>query len=141
MPTGPVLVYDGDCGFCTTAALFAAHRLLGHGRHAAAEITAWQFADLDLLGVTPGRASYEVLWVTPAGTVHGGAQAVARILLGAGGCWPVLGALLVLPPFRWIAHGVYRLVAANRDRMPGGTPACAAPAGDARPGRKPPAAG
>jgi predicted DCC family thiol-disulfide oxidoreductase YuxK len=30
----------------------------------------------------------------------------------------------VLPPFSWLAEGVYRVVAANRQRLPGGTPAC-----------------
>jgi predicted DCC family thiol-disulfide oxidoreductase YuxK len=38
-----------------------------------------------------------------------------------------------VPPLRWIAHGVYRLVANNRDRMPGGTAACKLPAAQ-RPG-------
>jgi len=28
---------------------------------------------------------------------------------------------------RWIAAGVYRLIANNRQRMPGGTTACALP--------------
>ncbi|MGW0560155.1 thiol-disulfide oxidoreductase DCC family protein [Streptomyces sp. NPDC003016] len=123
MRTEPVLVYDGDCAFCTTSVNFA-ERLL----RPRCEITPWQFADLDSLGVTRQRAAYEVLWVTPAGAVHGGAQGVAKLLLNAGRGWAVLGALLTLPPLRWLAHGVYRLVANNRERMPGGTPACALPA-------------
>lgn len=45
-----------------------------------------------------------------------------------GSGWPLLGALLTLPPVRWAAWGVYRLVANNRQRMPGGTSACALPA-------------
>ncbi|MEV6685925.1 DUF393 domain-containing protein [Streptomyces sp. NPDC051130] len=122
MRTRPVLVYDGDCGFCTTSAR-AAQRLL----RPACEFTAWQFADLDSLGVPRERAEYEALWVTPGGEVYGGAQAVAKLLLRAGGAWAVLGALLTLAPVRWIAHAVYRLVANNRGRLPGGTPACAAP--------------
>ncbi|MCQ4082035.1 DUF393 domain-containing protein [Streptomyces sp. RB6PN25] len=122
MRTRPVLVYDGDCGFCTTSVTFAERRIRPQ-----CEVTAWQFAQLSELGTTQQRAEREVLWILPDGTVHGGAQAVARLLLSAGSGWAVLGALLRLPPLRWAAAGVYRLVANNRERMPGGTPACALP--------------
>lgn len=118
-----MLVFDGDCGFCTTSVTFIERRL-----RPCCEIVPWQFADLAALGVTPERAGHEVLWVTPAGTVYGGAQAVAKVLLSAGGGWAPLGALLTLPPLRWAAHGLYRVVARNRHRMPGGTAACAVPA-------------
>ncbi|MFJ9852876.1 thiol-disulfide oxidoreductase DCC family protein [Streptomyces sp. NPDC101150] len=118
-----VLVYDGDCAFCTSAVRFAERRL-----HPRCEATPWQFADLEKLGVSQRRAEHEVLWVTPTGSVHGGAQAVAKLLLSARGGWPVVGALLTLPPVRWAAHGGYRLIAVNRHRMPGGTAACALPA-------------
>ncbi|MFJ5674002.1 thiol-disulfide oxidoreductase DCC family protein [Streptomyces sp. NPDC093097] len=126
--TAPVLVYDGDCGFCTTCVRYAERHLRPR-----CTITAWQDADLDALGVTEQRALHEVLWITPSGVVHGGAQAVAKLLLNAGGPWSVAGAVLTLPPVRWPAHAVYRLIAHNRHRMPGGTPACALPA-NGRPG-------
>ncbi|MFE5795146.1 thiol-disulfide oxidoreductase DCC family protein [Streptomyces sp. NPDC056503] len=122
MRTRPVLVYDGDCGFCTTSANFAERRVRPR-----CDIVPWQFADLGALGVTRERAEYEVLWVTPAGAVEGGARAVAKALLSAGGAWAVLGAALLLPGVRWAARRVYRLVAAHRHRLPGGTPACAMP--------------
>jgi predicted DCC family thiol-disulfide oxidoreductase YuxK len=35
--------------------------------------------------------------------------------------------VLRTPPVRWLAAGVYRLIANNRQRMPGGTAACALP--------------
>ncbi|MEO3754128.1 DUF393 domain-containing protein [Streptomyces sp. B6B3] len=127
MRTEPVLVYDGDCGFCTTSVAFAEKRIRPR-----CAVTPWQFAELDTLGVTQRRAEHEVLWVTPHGSVYGGAQAVAKLLLSARGGWPVLGAVLRLPPTRWIAHGLYRIIATNRNRMPGGTAACALPA-DRRP--------
>src|SRR4051812_29562034 len=122
MRTRSVLVYDGDCAFCTSSVSFAERCLAPR-----CETTPWQFADLDSLGITRQRAEYELLWVTPSGVVRGGTQAVAKLLLSAGGGWRVLGALLTLPPLRWVAHGVYRFVANNRERMPGGTPACALP--------------
>ncbi|MEU8825735.1 DUF393 domain-containing protein [Streptomyces sp. NPDC048636] len=122
MRTQPVLVFDGDCGFCTTSVRFAERRLRPR-----CESVPWQLADLPALGVTQERAEHEVLWVTPTGTVYGGAQAVAKALLSAGGGWSLLGASLMLPPVRWVAQGAYRLIAVNRHRMPGGTPACALP--------------
>lgn len=120
MRTRPVLVFDGDCAFCTTSVVFAERWLRPH-----CDVTPWQRGDLPSLGVDRQRAEYEVLWVTPVGKVYGGAQAVTKLLLGSGGGWTVLGGLLCLPPLRWAAHWAYRLVANNRERMPGGTPACA----------------
>ncbi|NEA85310.1 DUF393 domain-containing protein [Streptomyces sp. SID7958] len=122
MRTRPVLVYDGDCRFCTSS-VAVLQRLL----RADCTTTPWQHADLTSLGTTEQRATYEALWITPTGTVYGGAQAVARLLLRAGKGWACLGALLTLPPMRRLAHGVYRLIADNRDRLPGGTAACALP--------------
>jgi predicted DCC family thiol-disulfide oxidoreductase YuxK len=56
--------------------------------------------------------------------VHGGAAAIGRFLVAAGGAWRPLGRLILLPGIRAVAGVVYRLVAANRHRLPGGTPAC-----------------
>lgn len=127
----PVLVYDGDCGFCTSSVRFIERRI-----PTSAEVVAYQFADLDALGATAEQASREVLWVDRDGLVRGGAPAVAALLVDAGGVWRPLGAIMRIPPVSWLARGVYRLVADNRDRMPGGTPACALPA-DQRPGGPP----
>ncbi|MGH3387889.1 MAG: thiol-disulfide oxidoreductase DCC family protein [Actinomadura sp.] len=127
----PVLVYDGDCAFCTSSVRFIERHI-----PTSAEITAFQFADLDALGTTDERAEREVLWVDCDGLVRGGAPAVAALLVDAGGVWRPLGAIMRIPPVSRLARGVYRLVADNRDRMPGGTPACALPA-DQRPGAPP----
>ncbi|WP_457082661.1 thiol-disulfide oxidoreductase DCC family protein [Modestobacter sp. SYSU DS0657] len=118
----PVLLFDGDCGFCQRVAGWAPRVL-----PADAEVLAWQPADLPALGTTAERAAREVLWVRRSGRVDGGAQAVAHALLVSRRPLPLLGLLLVLPPVRWVAAGVYRLVAANRMRLPGGTVACALP--------------
>lgn len=124
----PVLVYDGDCGFCTTSVRFVERRI-----PTSAEIVAFQFADLAALGTDVEQASHEVVWVSRDGRTYGGAQGIARLLVDAGGVWRPLGMIAMIPPFRWLAHGAYRLVADNRDRLPGGTPACALPP-DRRPG-------
>ena len=42
------------------------------------------------------------------------------------GTCPDLGTIRpIQPPLRWLAPYLYRLIARNRHRLPGGTPACA----------------
>ena len=94
----PVLLYDGDCAFCTTCAQLVEKRI-----RADADVVAWQFADLAALGVTAEQAA---------------------MLCRAGRIWRIAGGVLLLPGISWPAARVYRLVAANRHRLPGGTPAC-----------------
>ncbi|MDL4777302.1 thiol-disulfide oxidoreductase DCC family protein [Actinomadura xylanilytica] len=124
----PVLVYDGDCGFCTSSVRFMERHV-----PTSAEAVAFQFADLDALGTTAERAGHEVLWIDRAGRVSGGAEAVGRLLTDAGGPWRPLGVIIRVAPVSWAARGVYRLIADNRQRMPGGTAACMLPAAQ-RPG-------
>ncbi|WP_371482935.1 thiol-disulfide oxidoreductase DCC family protein [Kitasatospora sp. NBC_00315] len=133
LTTDPVLVFDGDCSFCTSCVHAAERHLRQTLASGGWDAVPYQFADLAALDaraggrgeVTAERAGREVLWVTPAGRVHGGAQAVARLLMRTGGAWAYLGGLLALAPVRPVAALAYRWVSANRDRMPGGTPACA----------------
>jgi predicted DCC family thiol-disulfide oxidoreductase YuxK len=117
----PILVYDGDCAFCARSVRLAEQ--LGTSAHS----VPWQFTDLGAVGVTAARAQHEVLWVTPRGHVHGGARAVASLLVDLGGGWRLLGLASRLPPLNWVARALYRLVATNRHRLPGGTDACGLP--------------
>jgi predicted DCC family thiol-disulfide oxidoreductase YuxK len=120
----PVLVYDGDCGFCTSCARFLER--IGPE----AEVVAWQLTDLTELGITEERAADAVQWVQADGTVRSGHEAIAAVLGSAGGIWTLAGRVLLLPGVSWVAARAYRLVADNRYRMPGGTPACARPTAD-----------
>jgi predicted DCC family thiol-disulfide oxidoreductase YuxK len=124
----PTLIYDGECGFCT-----ASVRFLERWVRPRCNIEAWQLTDLRSRGISRQRAEHEVLWVTSAGAVYGGAHAVARLLLNAGRSWRGVGILLTVPPFSWLARVVYSIVARYRGRLPGGTPACALPL-ELRPG-------
>lgn len=124
--TEPWLIFDGDCAFCTTTATWVAERLqrtVGPN----ARLLPWQFTDLAALGTTAERAQREVLWVTPAGAVYGGAAAFSQWLQFRGQPYAILGRAMDLPLVRTLAAAVYRLIARNRSRMPGGTPACALP--------------
>jgi predicted DCC family thiol-disulfide oxidoreductase YuxK len=125
----PVLVFDGDCAFCTNCA----HALEKIGPEA--EIVAWQLTDLDELGISGEQASDAVQWVEVDGAVRSGHEAIAAVLSTSGPIWKLVGQAMVLPGISWLAARVYRLVASNRYRLPGGTPACAAVSDPDRPAR------
>lgn len=117
-PPRPTLVYDGDCGFCTSAA-----RALARIGPAAA-VVPWQHADLAALGIAEEQAAAAVQWAGPGGR-RSGHEAIAAVLMSAGQPWKALGRVLLAPGISPIAARAYRLVADNRYRLPGGTPACA----------------
>jgi predicted DCC family thiol-disulfide oxidoreductase YuxK len=121
----PILVFDGDCGFCTTSVRWAERWC-----RPAARFVPWQQLDLDAHGLTRDEVTRAVQWLPAAreAPVRSGAGAVARTLLRSRWPWRPLGLLMLLPPVSWVASVVYVIVAANRYRLPGGTPACAAPA-------------
>lgn len=127
----PLLVFDGDCAFCTSAAGWLGDRLAGDPV-TDAELAPWQFTDLAAIGTSPERARREVLWLGADGGLYGGADAVSHWLRHAGGGWALLGRLIALPGLRIAAAAGYRLIARNRHRLPGGTPACALPPPTAR---------
>lgn len=125
MPGGravrPILIFDGDCAFCTSSAQWVQRRLKSD-----VAVEPWQYVDLALYGTDAHRARHEVIWVDYSGRLSGGAQAFAQWLIHSGRQpWKLVGSMITVPPVRWIAAGVYRVIANNRDRMPGGTPACA----------------
>jgi predicted DCC family thiol-disulfide oxidoreductase YuxK len=122
----PLVVFDGDCGFCTTSATWVQERLHRDGRPDA-RLVPWQRTDLAALGTTESRAQQEVLWVAEDGKISGGAEAFAAWLRFRGLPYAPLGVAMSWPGLRSLAAAVYRLVARNRQRLPGGTPACALP--------------
>jgi predicted DCC family thiol-disulfide oxidoreductase YuxK len=121
----PQLIFDEDCGFCSSAASWGA-RNLARGDGTDAEVVPWQLLDPAAVGAAMvARAQREVLWVTADGVVHGGAAAVASWLGHRGGPYRLPGwIILSATPTRQVAEAVYRLVARHRHQLPGGTPAC-----------------
>lgn len=117
-----VLIFDGDCGFCTTTANYIkAHSSVE------LEIQPWQWIELVDYGLTKEQAAAKVQMVVD-GQVYGGHKAFAKILRIQKQWWfKLLGAILVIPPFSWGARLGYYFVAKYRHKLPGGTPACALP--------------
>ena len=123
-----VLVFDGDCGICTTLAGVASTHVRRPGDGLV--ISAYQDLDLAPLGLSAAQCDEALQWVAPDGTVSSAQNAVARLLL-RGRLWQrPAGLVLLMPGVNWVAGVVYRWVAANRHRLPGGIPACSMPASE-----------
>jgi len=116
------LIFDGDCGFCTTSV-----RWLQRWLPRVPATIPFQWAELDRFGLTEAEARSRVWFVTD-GRRYGGAAAIAALLRGQPVvALRVLGWLATAPPWFWAAEAGYRIVARYRYRLPGGTPACRMP--------------
>jgi len=113
------LVFDGDCGFCTTVATHFKKR-----SRVPIDIAAWQLTDLGRLGLTSEQASAQVYLVSD-GKLFGGHEAFAEFMRLQGDPFHrAVARTMRAPGLRRICAWGYRLVAKNRHRLPGGTPAC-----------------
>lgn len=113
-----LLIFDGDCGFCTTAARSFAHRVNGSVR-----IVASQQIDPTDYGLTDQDVASAVYWVAH-GHAYAGADAVAHALAAGDRPWSWVGRALRVPPLRWLARALYPVIARHRHRLPGATAAC-----------------
>jgi predicted DCC family thiol-disulfide oxidoreductase YuxK len=120
-----VLVYDGDCGFCTRSATW----LRRHARDL--RVVPWQGADLGVLGLSEAQCAAAVQLIAPTGRFSGG-QAVAEALRLCLQPYRALGRVLGWRVLRPVVEFGYRVVAANRHRLPGST--CAVSDRDVRTG-------
>lgn len=123
VPDLPVLLFDGDCAFCSSCARFGERRITG-----AAPFVAWQFTAIDELGVGLDEVDQSVVWVRSPTDHSIGADAVADLLgSSTSRWWRAAGQVLALPPVLVVARPLYRLISRNRHRMPGGTTQCSLP--------------
>lgn len=120
--TGPLLVFDGDCAFCTTS-VTALERILP----LFPPTSPWQWLELDDYGLSVEDVTTYAWVVTPTRHYAGHLALSALLRMQRGAGWRFLGHLIATPPISWAAAIGYRLIAANRHRLPGGTPACALP--------------
>ena len=119
---GALLIFDGDCGFCTASANWIERHWTRPAR-----AVPWQrlgSEGLVRLGLTERQVSEQVYWVDARGRSSGGAEAVGHALAESGHGWRIAGRLLLLPPVLWAARPCYRLVSRYRYKLPGATPAC-----------------
>jgi hypothetical protein len=89
--------------------------------------TPWQWIDLDQYALSADDVDRSA-WVITDGHQYAGHLALSALLrMQPAAALRFLGHLLATPPFSLAAALGYRLIAANRSRLPGGTPACALP--------------
>ena len=119
--TKQVLIFDGDCAFCSSSA-----RLLRKMTKNKIAIEPYQKLDLESLDLTAELTSKAVYFVS-SGKRFVAAAAIAQTLIESRTLWALVGWFLKLPVIRNIAKPIYYLVAANRHRLPGGTPECQLP--------------
>jgi predicted DCC family thiol-disulfide oxidoreductase YuxK len=117
----PVLVFDGECGFCSMCARFLVRWVVRAGT---VRIAPWQQLDLAGLKLTQEQCSAAVQRVGGDGQVASGHAAIAATLRAGHLVWRPLGALLVAPGVSRRAAVAYAWVADHRHALPGGTPAC-----------------
>jgi predicted DCC family thiol-disulfide oxidoreductase YuxK len=131
--TGPVLFYDGTCGFCAESVqLVLRHDRKGTLRFAPLQGTlgtAIREGHPELDGVD------SMVWVEPDGTgtrarVLTRSDAGLRIARYLGGWWRLAGAARLVP--RALRNAAYDLIARHRHRLLAGGPACLVPGPEVR---------
>jgi predicted DCC family thiol-disulfide oxidoreductase YuxK len=113
------LIFDGDCGFCTSSANFIV-------KVSKPKVTAipYQWAELQEFGLSLEETQKKV-YLNVAGNNYSGHLAVAKLLrMQPNILLSALGAVAIVPPFTWAGAGIYWLTAKYRHKLPGGTPAC-----------------
>jgi predicted DCC family thiol-disulfide oxidoreductase YuxK len=116
-----LLIFDGDCAFCTGAAEVAGRRI-----NRDAEVKPWQHTDLASLGRTELACRQAVQYRDGQGEWSSAGKAVAVLLRDSARPWSWLGRFLGVSGMSWLTERAYSWVATNRYRLPGGTPACQA---------------
>lgn len=127
MADGPVLLYDGQCGFCSGIVQW----LLRHDPHGSL-----RFAPLEgTLGGAirlrhPGATADSLLWFEPATAAAPErllvrSDAALRVARYLGGGWRLAALLAIIP--RPLRDAGYDLVARHRHRLAGGADRCLPP--------------
>jgi predicted DCC family thiol-disulfide oxidoreductase YuxK len=113
-----VLIFDGDCSFCTTTANYFTKN------NSLVKAEAWQLTELSKYGLTAEQAAKRVYLVSN-GKTYSANNAIAKLLtLQKNPLYKLLGYLMFIPPISWLAIPGYYLIARYRHLLPGGTPAC-----------------
>lgn len=118
--SAPVLLFDGECGFCTWCVEWLSPHLARPVR-----LIPWQRSDPEAYGLTRELTAKSVWWVEPSGRRLSAHRAVSQALLACRPPWSWLGRLFLAPGIRPLGDRAYHVVARWRSHLPGTTPACA----------------
>jgi len=115
-----LLIYDGDCGFCSRTAAWIRQRLpRGYEVQASQRI-----GDLDSFKLSRRHVHEAAYWIDPDGRQHRAHLAIVRALESSGGLLGLVAKLGRIWPFEPVAERLYLLIARNRHRFPGASDHC-----------------
>jgi predicted DCC family thiol-disulfide oxidoreductase YuxK len=109
-PSKPLLVYDGDCSFCSR--WVARWRCGGAGE---VDAEPFQTAGERFPEIPRENFGKAVHLIETDGTVYRGATAAFAALAHSGRAGALFWLDRHVPPFHWVAAGIYRVVAKHRD--------------------------
>lgn len=117
------LIYDGDCAFCTLSKDWIMKRVAD----ASVAVPSQSIPPVRRkeLGLTDHDLETAAYWIDANGRAYRGARGVGHALRHTRQPWRTMGFVLGTPPVALAATPLYRLIARNRHRMPGGSAACA----------------
>lgn len=128
-PSRPVLIYDGDCGFCSWWVAALASRVASTARLQPSQTT-----DLRQLGLGEADVAAALQWVPLTGQPLSGARALAAWLGSGRWPWRLVGLVLSTPGISALAEVVYRRIAGVRHGIPGPWQRCPVPGQTPLPG-------
>jgi predicted DCC family thiol-disulfide oxidoreductase YuxK len=106
-----ILVYDGECGFCTRLAGWVRRR----DHRGRIEMRPNQEPGLiERLGLSRAEVERASWAVEPGGRKFEGAAGINRALRELGGGWAALSLFYRVPPLRWVEDRYYARVAKRR---------------------------
>ncbi len=115
-----MLIYDGDCGFCSRTAAWLRRRLpRGYEIRASQRIE-----NLGAFKLSRREVHEAAFWIDPDGRRHRAHLAIVRALESSGGFLGSFARLGRVWPFEPIAEWLYFVIARNRHRLPGAADHC-----------------
>jgi predicted DCC family thiol-disulfide oxidoreductase YuxK len=115
-----LLIYDGDCGFCSRTAAWLRRRLpRGYEVQASQRIE-----DLYAFKLTRREVHEAAYWIDPDGRQHRAHLAIIRALESSRGLLGFVAKLGRIWPFEPVAERLYFVIARNRHRFPGAADHC-----------------
>lgn len=123
MAENRVLIYDGDCRFCQLSLDFGIKNLRIFPQY-----VAFQRINPEDFALTKEQVQSQI-WLAEKlpsrrAAVGGHLAAGAILRLQPSRFLRLVGWLSMTPPTSWVASWVYKFIAVNRHRLPGGTKAC-----------------
>src|SRR5687768_16120825 len=125
----PIVVFDGECGFCSSSIQFVLRHERNHVLRFAAQQSPVGRQLLERHGLAITANDSVVLFDGDHAYLR--SDASLRIASYMGGIWKVMAAIGRVVP-RFIREPAYRLVASNRYRIAGRLESCAIPSPEIR---------